>query len=67
MADSDEGPRRVALLTDLELLNHELEQMGVRPMVSSEPAALYPVDELPALITATRRHLRKMAADLGGL
>jgi len=67
MVDSDDGPRRVALLTDLELLNLELERMGVRPMISSEAAALYPVDEIPDLIASTRRHLAKMAHDLGGM
>ena len=67
MADCDDGPRRVALLTDLELLNTELRQIGVRPMISSEAAALYPVDEIPDLIASTRRHLARMAHDLGGL
>jgi hypothetical protein len=67
MADTEDGARRANLLGDLEILNMELARMRVAPIISDAAASLYPVDDLPALIAATRRHLRKTAADLGGL
>jgi hypothetical protein len=61
--DGAEG-RRLALLADLELLNHELARMGVAPYISVEAAGLYPADEIPDLIASTRRHLARLARDL---
>jgi hypothetical protein len=66
VVDADQT-RRAVLLGELEILNVELKRMGVRPLISDAAASLYPVDELPPLITASRRHLRNMAKHLGGL
>jgi len=58
---------KAALLADLEILNLELTRLGVGAVISDAAASLYPVDELPALIAATRHHLRHTAEQLGGL
>lgn len=67
MADVDDAAQRADLLADLEILNMDLARLGVVPLVSDAAASLFPPAELPALVDATRRHLRTSARELGGL
>ncbi|HEY2300884.1 MAG TPA: hypothetical protein VGH66_03275 [Acidimicrobiales bacterium] len=60
MADAAEF-RRQNLLADLKILNRDLARNEWPPLVSDEAAAVCPLEELPALLAATRRRLKHMA------
>lgn len=48
-------------LADLATLNAELARYGAQPVMSNAAAALYPPEDLPPLLAATRRHLMLVA------
>ena len=52
-------------LADLEILNAELERLGIPVVLSTEAARVCPVSELDQIVVATRHHLLDRARDLG--
>ncbi|HEY2300802.1 MAG TPA: hypothetical protein VGH66_02865 [Acidimicrobiales bacterium] len=59
-----------AKLDELELLNREMERNGWPVLISDHVASMYDVDhleDLDGLVTASRRHLRRLAQMVAGL
>ena len=52
-------------LADLEILNDELERLGISVILSTEAARICPPAELEQVVVATRHHLLDRARDLG--
>jgi hypothetical protein len=52
-------------LADLEILNAELERLGIPLVLSTEAARVCPPAELDQIVVATRHHLLDRARDLG--
>ena len=60
-AGDDTG--RAQLLADLARLTYALEHAGWEPLVSLEVARLFPTEDLPELLDATRARVLRMARE----